>query len=305
MPWPNPQWQQGLGLVLHLLHGSPGRGVWRLGSRVQVHGVTRCPHLFPAPWPACPLAPGLLASHPRSPLRPIPEPVILPGALLPTRPGSGPLPLYRVSRAGAGFRHCASQRGPGNRATGSQSRACQLPSSRDQGGKEGGTSPPANRGGFLGHRVRGQPGGPCRRCCRGSASTWKGGPEEHGDIRAQGRLWEGGGCNLLGTGSVRQLGNCSWAKACLAISDLGAGSSPQVPDQAGREEWPGTGGLESEVGIWGKQLDEGSGAQERQIWVREGCPGPQADQSQLSCGGGHQRSGGRRPGWPCSWGRGQ
>lgn len=36
---------------------------------------------------------------------------------------------------------------------------------------------------------------------------------------------------------------------------------------------PGTGGLESEVGIWGKQLDEGSGAQERQIWVREGVRG--------------------------------
>ena len=33
--------------------------------------------------------------------------------------------------------------------------------------------------------------------------------------------------------------------------------SPRVPDQAGREEWPGSGGLESEVGTLGKQLDRG------------------------------------------------
>lgn len=65
------------------------------------------------------------------------------------------------------------------------------------------------------------------------------------------------------------------------------------------------------VGAWslkwgprGSSWTEGSGAQERQIWVSEGCQGPRADQSQVSWGGGHQRSGGRSHGWSCSWGRG-
>ena len=219
--------------------------------------MTRCPHLFPAPWPACPPAPGLLASHPRSPLRPIPEPVILPGALLPTRPGSGPLPLYRVSCTRAGFRQCASQRGPGNRATGSQSRACQLPSGRDQGGREGGTSPPANGGGFLGHGVRGSRVGPAGGAIGGASAPRKEAQRSKGTSEHRGGSGRKGAAACWPRGQSGSWVNCSWAEACLAINDLGAGSSPRVPDQAGREEWPGSGGLESEVGTLGKQLDRG------------------------------------------------
>lgn len=149
----------------------------------------------------------------------------------------------------------ASQRGPGNRATGSQSHACQLLSGRDQGGREGGTSPLANQGGFLGHRVSGHRVGPVGgavgerperrpRGARGPQST-------EAALRGRG-LWPTG----HGASQGRP-GNCSWAEACLAISDLGAGLSPRTPYQAGREEWPGSGGLESEVGTSWKQLDRG------------------------------------------------
>lgn len=56
-----------------------------------------------------------------------------------------------------------------------------------------------------------------------------------------------------------QLGNRGWAMARLVSSDLGLVRASLVPDQAGREEGPGSGCLESEVGTLGKQLD-------REVW---------------------------------------
>ena len=246
------------GSVLHLLHGFPGRGVWRLGSGVQGHGVTTVPSsLSQHRGPACPPAPGLLASRPRSPLKLIPEPVMLPGALLPACPGSCPLLPYRVPRPGAGFRQCALARGAQETATGGQSRACQLPSGRDQGGREGGTSPPANGGGFLGHGVRGSRVGPAGSAVGGASAPRKEAQRSKGTSEHRGGSGREGAAACWPRGQSGSWVNCSWAEACLAINDLGAGSSPQVPDHAGREEWPGSGGLESEVGTLVKQLDRG------------------------------------------------
>ena len=74
----------------------------------------------------------------------------------------------------------------------------------------------------------------------------------------------------------------------MTISDLGAGLSPRISYQAGRQEWPGSGNLESEVGTSWKQLGRGvRSSRETDAWVHEGCPGPRewgpwADQSQVS-----------------------
>ena len=134
-------------------------GAWAVGFR------TWCDHgaliSFQHRGPACPPVPSLLAFHPGAP-RGRSLSLSLAAGSPATRPPrvQPPPPIPCASLRGWLQTVWASQRGPGNRATGSQSHACQLPSGRDQGGREGGTSPLANRGGFLGHRVRGHRVGP-------------------------------------------------------------------------------------------------------------------------------------------------
>lgn len=143
MPWPNPVAAGAetgpppstrLPRTRSMAPGQQGSSTWC--DQVPSSLSSTMASLSPCPRPP--------RSTPQSPLRPIPEPGHTAEPCCPLA-GSGPASSIPCVSRWVGFRHCASQRGPGNRASGSQSRACQLPSSRDQGGKEGGTSPPANR----------------------------------------------------------------------------------------------------------------------------------------------------------------
>ena len=294
------------GSVLHLLHGFPGRGVWRLGSGVQGHGVTTVPSsLSQHRGPACPPAPGLLASRPRSPLKLIPEPVMLPGALLPACPGSCPLLPYRVPRPGAGFRQCALARGAqetGLQAARAVPVSCRLAGTRV--GEKGAPHHPQTGEGFWA-MGSGAAGWALRAVLLGEHQHPERRPRGARGPQSTGAALGGRGLRPAGHGASQAAGlTAAGPRPAWPSMTLGLVRAPRSLIMQDVRSGLGVGAWSLKWGPWGSSWTEGSRAQERQIWVREGCPGPQADQSQVSWGGGHQRSGGRRHGWSCSWGRG-
>lgn len=260
-------------------------GAWAVGFRTccDCGALISCQHRGPA----CPLSP---ASSPSTPGAPQGRSLSLSlAARSPAArpPRVQPAPPYHVPRSGAGFRQCGLARGA--RETGLQAARAAPVSCRPAGTRVGGKGAPHHwqTGEGFWATGSGATGGPCGRCCRGAPVARKEAQRSKRTSEHRGGSERERAVAYWPWGQSGAAGDCSWTEACLAISDLGAGLSPRIPYQAGRESGLGVGAWNLKWGPRGSSWTEGSGAQERQIWVHEGCPGPQewgpwADQSQVS-----------------------